>query len=158
MKRCILFLLLLSLAGCDNEARKLRRLDEVKNLIHRYVEVLPKAYETGNISALDGFASEREKSTVRTMVQTLRAKNYRLKASLADLQITYTDIFNESNAYVRTTETWDVTSYRVDTGEVRGHQRGQVLHVVYQVKEFQGEGWLVIARIVQETKQPFLKE
>lgn len=142
------------LSACADPAEKREKVETVKSFVRDYVELLPAVYRQEDPSLLRGTAADREILAVARNLNVLHAKSYNLEVALVDLQFTYVDIYNVANAFVKTTEVWDVTTRNAETGEVRGAKRGELLHVTYQLKNFVHEGWLVTGRMVEETRKP----
>ena len=153
LSHLLIILLLLSLGACGGEARRQAHRTEVEAMVRRYVKILPSVYMTGDLDVISGVATIREREAIKRGMTALSQRGYALRVSLVECQIVYVDIFNESNAYVKTTERWDVTMLNKSTGSVKGTKKGELLHVTYQLKDFRDEGWQVTERIVQETKR-----
>lgn len=153
VKRLIAIVFLMTaLLACHSEEHKRELEAEVRASLDRYLTRLVIAYREGNATVMKGVASQKEHLEVGNLIMKLYERGYLVDAELVDLQIVYMDVYNETNAFVKTTEIWDVTTRHPRTREVKGKQRGQLLHVTYQISDLPDLGWVVTSRLTEETR------
>lgn len=147
------FFVILIFAHLACQPDEAKEKEEIKWVLEHYVQGLSKAYTKQNPALLKPFAAPLEVNQVRQFIKKLRYEGYALKPTLQNLTITYMDIYNGVNAFAKTVEVWQVTLVNAHTGEVVRKAMGQVLHVTYQLKKWDREGWMITSRIPEETKK-----
>lgn len=119
---------------------------DIEALLDAYLPRLAEAYRSGDIEVLRGYASEKEMATLYKLISDLMAEKGRfISSDLKSYEIEEIKIWNHSNAFVRTSELWDVQTIASGSETVMSEMLDQRHRVVYQLKRTD-EGWRVILR------------
>lgn len=131
-------------AGSDGVSAEDRA--EIEALLDAYLPRLAEAYRTGDIEVLRGYATEKEMATLYKLISDLMAEKGRfISSELKSYEIEEIKIWNHANAFVRTSELWDVQTVASGSDTVMSEMLDQRHRVVYQLKRTD-EGWRVILR------------
>lgn len=122
---------------------------EIQTALEVYLPLLGEAYATGNLAPLEPYAAQKEISTVHRRVEDLAVQGRTLVATFRTLTIEDVNVWNYSNAFVSTSEIWDLVVYATGTDQVLAEEREQPSRVKYQLKR-EGNGWRVLYRGIQE--------
>jgi len=124
--------------------------EEIETLLEEYLPVLGRAYAERNALLIEDWAAPKEVARVHQRIEELTNAGSVLEPVFQQVTVEDTQIWNNSNAFVTTVETWDVERFRAGTQQSMGRQMGQTNRVKYQLKRGDGGGWRVLYRTIQE--------
>lgn len=122
---------------------------QIGQSLELYLPLLGQAYATGDVSMLAGRAAEKEISRIKRRIEDLSYQGRTLVPTFKTLTVEEVRIWNNSNAFVTTLETWDLVVYASGSDTVLSEARDQPNRVKYQLKR-EGEQWRILFRTIQE--------
>ncbi len=135
--------------GCG--ARETEQEFLVKNAVRKYNTALVESYRSGDASLLDGLATGREIRRVDILIDTLKAQNRRLRASLERIDFGALQVEGDRLAKASTRETWSYEHVDVAKQTPVGKARRIEYALLYSL-ERQGNRWLVAALALKEER------
>jgi len=123
--------------------------EEIQVMLETYLPLLAQAYSTGQYSALEPYAAQKEISSIHKRVQDLTVQGRRLEATLRSVTIEDIKAWNYSNAYVTTHEVWDLVVHATGSDQVLAEEYEQPNRVKYQLKR-DDDSWRILFRQIQE--------
>jgi len=139
----------LSCGGESSESRQEVNRQEIQAALEVYLPLLGEAYATGDLAPLAPYAAEKEISTIRKRIEDLAVQGRTLVATFRSLTIEDVNVWNYSNAFVSTSEIWDLVVYATGSDQVLAEEFEQSSRVKYQLKRDE-DGWRVLYRGIQE--------
>ncbi len=145
----LLFLIAAQLAcGGSKAERTAQTKDEIQLYLETYLPILAEAYATGDVRPLKGLAAEKEVAYVRKFLEKLADSGKTLEPKFGHVTIEDFNVWNHSNAFVTTVETWDVRLFATGSHTLLGEDIGRSDRVKYQLKRDDGR-WRVLYRSKQ---------
>ena len=134
------------LASCGpSEAEREQAKEEIRVTLMNYLPKMAEAYRTGEVDALEGLTTQKERSILRKNIDDLASQGRSVDTELIELTIEDLNLVTYASAYVTTAEYWKVKSYAVGTDQVLGEDPRQFSRVRYQLERKQGR-WIILAR------------
>ena len=148
----LLLLAALTGAGCQRfgEAQEAAVRGEIERDLTSYLTRLSEAYTRQEPERLREVAVEKEISGVARRLDDLAREGRRLEATLREMTVEETEIWNYSNAFVTTVEVWDLRVFPMGSETLLSESLGQKNRVQYQLKKEDGQWW-VLFRQIKET-------
>lgn len=135
--------------GEGKVAESARNKDDIQEFLEDYLPILAKAYSTGDVQSLKGFAAEKEMAYIRKYLEKLSDSGRILEPSFEHATIEDFNVWNNSNAFVTTVEVWDVRMFATGSHTLLGEDIGRSDRVKYQLKRKDGR-WRVLYRSKQD--------
>jgi hypothetical protein len=147
--RFILPLFALAALACGS-AEEQQKVDteSIAAALKAYLPRLGEAYSSGDTSALQGLAAQKEIAAIEKRISDLADQGRILEPSFRELTIEEATVFNYANAYVTTVEVWDLRSLATGSRQQLAEDMGQRNRVKYQLKR-EGDSWRVLFRAKQ---------
>lgn len=123
---------------------------EIATLLGSYLPRLADAYRTGDLTILEGLATEKEIAELDKRIADLADQGREVRPTLQSFDIEDINIWSYANAFVTTIEVWDLRVYATGTDQVLSEVDGQRSRVKYQLKRRE-EGWQVLYRQIVDT-------
>lgn len=147
----MLSLLAAMLLGCGQETVSDADREAIRATLAEYLPRMAEAYATGNVEVLRGVAAEKEVAIIYKKVSDLMNEEGRVvEPTLRDFVIEDVTVWNHSNAFATTLETWDFRVLVSGSDTVTSQVDGQRNRVKYQLKR-RPEGWQVLYRTIEAT-------
>ena len=136
--------------GASSETDEAADRQQIQTTLEAYLPLLGQAYSTGELSALEPYAAQKEVAGIHKRVQDLAIQGKRLEATFQSVTIEGdVKVWNYSNAYVTTHEVWDLVVYSTGSEQVLAEEYAQPNRVKYQLKR-DGDSWRILYREKQE--------
>ena len=142
-------LLLATACGPSAVEKEAADRDEIQALLEEYLPELGRAYSERNANLIGAWVAPKEVARVNQRVEELYAMGSILEPELHRVAVEELQVWNNSNSFVTTVETWDVRRYASGTMELIGEDIEQTQRVRYQMKR-EGDGWKVLYRTIEE--------
>ncbi len=123
---------------------------EIEELLAEYLPVLARAYSEQNALLIEKWAAPKEVARVNQLIEELASRGSVLRPVFHQVTVEDAQIWNNSNAFVTTVESWDVERFATGTDRSLGREAGQTNRVKYQLKREDGGSWRVLYRTIQE--------
>jgi len=138
--------------GCDELSTPDPEVDRaaIEQVLRAYLPELAEAYRTGKVDGLRSLAVEKEIVHVYQMIDQLNEQGQVYEPELQQLTLETFKVWNYSNAYATTVETWDVRSFALGSHVQLSAVEGQKNRVRYQLKR-KDTGWVILYRELMET-------
>jgi len=145
----VLAILAVSCGGATSESEEETDRDQIQTMLEAYLPLLAQAYSTGDLSALEPYAAQKEVSSIHKRVEDLALQGRSLEATLRSVTIEQVKTWNYSNAYVTTHEVWDLVVYATGSDQILAEELEQPNRVKYQLKR-EDDSWRILFREIQE--------
>ena len=123
--------------------------DKIQVLLEEYLPMLGRAYSERNAVLITPWVAPKEVARVNTRIEELYAMGSILEPVLHRVAVEDAQVWNNSNSFVTTLETWDVRRYASGSMELIGEDLEQTHRVRYQMKR-EGDTWKVLYRTIEE--------
>lgn len=146
----LLVALVLGLAaacGPSSAERRAADRDEIEALLAEYLPELGRAYAERNAELIAPWVAPKEVARVDQRIRELYGLGSVLEPEFHRAAVEDVQVWNNSNGYVITVETWDVRRYATGSMELIGENLGETQRVRYQMKR-EGDGWKVLYRTI----------
>lgn len=144
--------LCLTIMACGGESGTsddLADRQEIQTTLETYLPLLAEAYATGELTALEPYAAQKEVASIHKRINDLWSQGKSLEATLRSVTVEEVKIWNYSNAYATTHEVWDLVVLATGSEQVLASEYEQPNRVKYQLKRENG-GWRILFREIQE--------
>ncbi len=142
------FLLSLAAACATPAQQEARARQEIQAHLEAYLPRLAESYASGEPAGLGGLAAAKEIAGVEKRISDLAFEGRRLQPAFRGLVLESVEVWNYSNAYATTLETWDLRIYATGSERLLSERIGEKSRVKYQLKRDEGR-WLVLFRAVE---------
>lgn len=143
------FLLTGACGGASPEEAGANR-DEIEAFLEEYLPRMAEAYRTGEVEALEAYATQKERAAISTRVREMARSGQILAPELESVAVEDVTVWSGVNAFVTTVEVWDVRVLASGTETVVRDELNQPNRVKYQLKREDGR-WRVFGRQLEET-------
>ena len=150
--RWVLSACLLLLAGaCGPSAVEQEAADreQIEALLEQYLPELGRAYAERNANLIGPWVAPKEVARVHQRVEELYGLGSILEPEFHRVAVEDLQVWNNSNSFVTTVETWSVRRYASGTMELIGEDVDQTQRVRYQMKR-EGDDWKILYRTIEE--------
>ena len=142
-------LTVLALAACGPSAeREAVDREEIEALLEQYLPKLGEAYAEQDAEVIAPWVAPKEVARVHQRITELDAGGSLLVPEFHRATVEDVQVWNHSNAFVTTVETWDVRRYATGTMQLLGEDADKTERVRYQMKREGGE-WKVLYRTIE---------
>jgi hypothetical protein len=122
----------------------------IATLLGNYLPRLADAYRSGDLTILEGLASEKEIAELDKRISDLAAEGRDVRPTFESFDIEDVTVWSHSNAFVTTIEVWDLRVYASGTDQLLSEVDDQRNRVKYQLKRRE-DGWQVLYRQIVTT-------
>lgn len=138
-------------AACGPSAveREAADREEIQALLEDYLPELGRAYTEQDADLIAPWVAPKEIARVNQRIEELYGIGSVLEPVFHRVAVEDLQVWNNSNAFVTTVETWDVLRYATGTMELIGEDVDQTQRVRYQMKRENG-AWKVLYRTIEE--------
>lgn len=141
-----LLLVGLAMTGCSlTQDPAIEDTSAVTDVVIAYTEVLPVAFETFDMNALNQVATEEHAQEKYIFMAALGEGRVQMLSELRDIEFGEVTFPEEGVASVTTTETWDYDHVSLDTSETVRTERGVVYRLRYDLAIQPDGRWFVTA-------------
>jgi len=123
--------------------------ERIQALLEEYLPELGRAYAERNANLIAPWVAPKEVARVNQRIEELYAMGSILEPQYHRVTVEELQVWNNSNSFVTTVETWDVRRYASGSMEPIGEDLGQTQRVRYQMKR-EGDAWKVLYRTIEE--------
>ena len=143
--------LVVLLAACGPSAveKEAADRDQIAALLEDYLPELGRAYADRNANLIAPWVAPKEGARVNQRIEELYAMGSVLEPEFQRVAVEEMQVWNNSNSFVTTVETWSVRRYATGTMELIGEDIDQTQRVRYQMKR-EGDDWKVLYRTIEE--------
>jgi hypothetical protein len=139
-------IVLTSLAACGRSAKDVEAdRAAIQQLLEAYLPALAEAYATGEVAGLEPYAAQKEVLSTLKRIRDLAGEGRQVRPRFKQLTLERVDVYQHSNAYVSTVETWDIEVYAAGSDRQLSAQPDQINRVRYQLKRTD-HGWQILYR------------
>lgn len=126
---------------------------EIEALLADYLPALAEAYRTGDLGPLEGIAAPREIERVNHFIRERAQEGRLVDPTLHRFEIEAFSLFQHSNVYLTTRETWDLRIRAAGSDRLIQEELGKTDRFRYQVRR-EGDRWRVLTREVVTAPPP----
>ncbi|MEM9596458.1 MAG: IMS domain-containing protein [Acidobacteriota bacterium] len=147
----LLFILLFTTTGCgDPRAKEEVDRTEIQEVLEAYLPLLGRAYAEQNARLIESYAVPKEIARINLRIDELEVKGQIYEPEFKTVTVEDVSVWNYSNAFVTTSEVWDVQAFTVGSRLLVNQSLDQRSRVKYQLKR-KDDGWVVLYRELEKT-------
>jgi hypothetical protein len=146
----LLAITVVGLSACGSSAER-QAVDraQIEAMLTEYLPALGQAYAMQNANLIAEHAAPKEVARVHQRILELGEIGSILEPVFHRVTVEEAQIWNNSNAFVTTVETWDVKRFALGTRQSLGEELEKTNRVKYQLKREQDGSWLVLYRTIE---------